>query len=581
MILIIYANLLKDPNPLNKIFGIEIFEWIINYINIDNFTQILILYNNELYKMKIKNLILNRYPINNFLFAYIYNNDIFSAILNKICEDTNESLLYIDTNKFYIEDLYKLCNNNTIFYTDMIENRYGAFSFTSFLEFKKYSIKLCNLYKILSINYQLLNINQLVNLMIDDGISFNYQILNIDNIINLETHFHLRLFCNNYPKVNAYNNKNMILNKRICYELENTLISKCNLEYIPIQHNIDYLNYLKKIGNTIIIHTCYQQQDQDILKILLEFKICYDEIYYNKPCADFYIDSNNILLDNIEKQLGFYNNRIDARDFNQVIYKDIKTYKKISDDLSGEIYYYLNIPNDIKDIFPTMLSYDKNMKSYEMENINGIPISKLYLNEELSIKQFDNIIGTINRIHKCASYNKDIKINIYGNYSNKLKERYEKYNYEIYEGSDSLYKFLIDKLTIYEEQNLGYQAIIHGDPVLTNILINKFGKIKLIDMRGSIDKTLTIYGDKLYDWAKIYQSLIGYDEILDNKIISKEYKKMFLEYFEKRFLDFFTTDDLYYLKIITASLLLSLIPLHKNDKCNLYYKLIYKIDIIQ
>ena len=32
-------------------------------------------------------------------------------------------------------------------------------------------------------------------------------------------------------------------------------------------------------------------------------------------------------------------------------------------------------------------------------------------------------------------------------------------------------------------------------------------------MRGKVGDKLTICGDWLYDWAKIYQSIIGYDEI--------------------------------------------------------------------
>lgn len=50
---------------------------------------------------------------------------------------------------------------------------------------------------------------------------------------------------------------------------------------------------------------------------------------------------------------------------------------------------------------------------------------------------------------------------------------------------------------------------------MTNILINKLGKIKFIDMCGKIGDTLNIYGVVFYDWAKLYQSLIGYDKILD------------------------------------------------------------------
>jgi tRNA A-37 threonylcarbamoyl transferase component Bud32 len=285
------------------------------------------------------------------------------------------------------------------------------------------------------------------------------------------------------------------------------------------------------------------------------------------------------LVNNIEKELGFYNNKIDAREFNNVELKDIKTYKKRSNDLSGEIYYYLNIPNKIKDIFPVILNYDIDNKWYEMENINGIPINKLYLNEEFTLKQFDNVIGTINRIHNCEFIEEKENIDIYGNYNNKLKKRYIDFDYSKYINSEFIYNFLISELNKYEKNNMGKYSIIHGDTVFTNILINKFGKIKLIDMRGKIDNTLTICGDKMYDWAKLYQSLIGYDEILENKFVSIEYKKIFINYFEEYFVKTYSEESLYYLKIITASLIFSLIPLHNNEKCLKYYELISKLNI--
>ena len=262
-----------------------------------------------------------------------------------------------------------------------------------------------------------------------------------------------------------------------------------------------------------------------------------------------------------------------------------------------------------------MFNYDMSNKWYEMENINGIPISRLYLNEELTIQQFDHVIGTINRIHlwdKSSAISRtqlcegdgilrlaspdsnqmtcDLRLphlveiashrlEFYDNYEKKLKKRYENYDYSIFPNSEKIYKLLISKLRIYENENLGKYSIIHGDTVFTNILINRFGKIKLIDMRGKINETLTIYGDKLYDWGKLYQSLIGYDEILENKEISNNYKKTFLDHFEQKFLSYFSENDFYYLKIITASLLFSLIPLHNNDKCLKYYNLIEKLNI--
>ena len=82
------------------------------------------------------------------------------------------------------------------------------------------------------------------------------------------------------------------------------------------------------------------------------------------------------------------------------------------------------------------------------------------------------------------------------------------------------------KLQDYEEKNKGRKKVIHGDTVFTNIIINNHGKIKFIDMRGKVGDKLTIYGDWLYDWAKIYQSIIGYDEILLSKVVDINYKKI-------------------------------------------------------
>ena len=116
---------------------------------------------------------------------------------------------------------------------------------------------------------------------------------------------------------------------------------------------------------------------------------------------------------------------------------------------------------------------------------------------------------------------------------------------------------------------------IHGDPVFTNIFINDYGKIKFIDMRGKIGDNLTIYGDWLYDWAKIYQSLIGYDEILLSKHIDSDYKKDMIISFKEYFIEKFSEKDFENLKIITKSLIFSLIPLHDNEKCLHYYNLLF------
>ena len=99
-------------------------------------------------------------------------------------------------------------------------------------------------------------------------------------------------------------------------------------------------------------------------------------------------------------------------------------------------------------------------------------------------------------------------------------------------------------------------------------------KIKFIDMRGSIGSELSIYGDWLYDWAKLYQSLIGYDHILLNKDIDIEYQEKMIDFFKTKFLGFYSNEDFNNLKMITKSLIFTLIPLHNNDNCKKFYNLL-------
>src|ERR1700722_17554696 len=51
-------------------------------------------------------------------------------------------------------------------------------------------------------------------------------------------------------------------------------------------------------------------------------------------------------------------------------------------------------------------------------------------------------------------------------------------------------------------------TLIHGDPTFSNIIITRHGFPFLIDPRGRFGDT-QFYGDPLYDWAKLWYSLVG------------------------------------------------------------------------
>ena len=176
--------------------------------------------------------------------------------------------------------------------------------------------------------------------------------------------------------------------------------------------------------------------------------------------------------DDIEKKLGFYMDKIEPRKFNSLETTSIETLKKISDNLSGEIFYYKNIPPCIKDIFPLFIDYDQNNKWYIIEKINGLTVSTLYVSELLTTTNLISIMDTINRLHNSKAVD-DSDVDIYSNYSEKLTKRYINYDYSRFENSESVYAHLKTALDEYQNKELGKQSIIHGDTVFTNIIINE------------------------------------------------------------------------------------------------------------
>jgi hypothetical protein len=93
-------------------------------------------------------------------------------------------------------------------------------------------------------------------------------------------------------------------------------------------------------------------------------------------------------------------------------------------------------------------------------------------------------------------------------------------------------------------------------------------------MRGVLGNDLSIYGDIFYDYAKVFQSIIGYDYILLDKNINLEYQQEFINIFNNFISNKYNDKILYNIKMITNTLLFSLMPLHDNAKSINYFKLI-------
>jgi capsule biosynthesis phosphatase len=379
-----------------------------------------------------------------------------------------------------------------------------------------------------------------------------------------------------------------ISKKRFCFDLDNTLVTypKVDGDYMTVEPISDTINYLKKLkekGHTIIIYTARRMRTHggnvgsviaDIGKITIDtlekYGIPYDEIYFGKPYAHFYID--DLMVNpktDLNKTLGFYMEDVTPRHFNEV--KIGKTFIKKSNDikLQGEIEYYRwvedNGTEEIKKLFPKMLTYSDN--SVELEMIQGINFSTMYVNNILTIEHLQLLMEKIKLLH--SNLESDETHFGYPNLSKKFIERVNMYDYKIYGITDDEILQIEKELIKIESQ--GYKNVmIHGDCVFSNIMLSESEDIKFVDVRGMVGNKKTCYGLYLYDYAKIYQSLIGYDEILMDKKIKKSYKDMMLKYFKTQ-----VGDNFEKIKIITKSLILSLVPLHNDvDKIKKYLKLI-------
>jgi capsule biosynthesis phosphatase len=597
------------PKPLISALGKPMIYHVIGSLYLESTDTVHIVYHNHLKEFNFETLIKFYFPYINIKFIsldYLTKGaaeTVLRGLETFTEEELNDNILLLDCDTFYNDDIvagYKSApTKNAIFYfnstdpnpiysyinldgitvTDIKEKikisdnaNTGAYGFESSRELKQYCTKVLDLDK-----------EVYISCVYEEMLKDNKTIIGgkIESFNCVGTPLQLKTYCNKY--------KEIVAPLRICFDLDNTLVThptihKDYTSVLPIQRNIDYLKLLHRLGHTIIIYTARRFKTHngnvgaivaDIGKITFDtldkFNIPYDEIFFGKPYAQYYIDDLAVNANSsLDKALGIYNTDIAPRSFNKVEYTDNTVIKYTSN--KGEIYWYKNIPESVEEYFPKVVSIQDNR--IELERIDGVSYSYLYTNKQLTQKHLFSLINALSNIH---SFDYPSSINIYSNYSKKLRQRITEYP-ELYikYGIVDLLMKIIYSLQEYEEKNKGVSGIIHGDPVFTNVFETPTG-VKLIDMRGKQGDEVTLYGDIYYDFAKIYQSLIGYDNILNGIEIDDVYRSELVNYFESMI----SREEIEKIKLITTSLLISMLPLHDDDetKFNKYIKLIHDIAI--
>ena len=593
------------PKPLISVLGKTMIYRVIDNLNLNEEDTIYIVYNNQLKEFNFENLVKFYFPKKNIKFISLdhvtkgASETILYGLNEMPVKELEKEFLVLDCDTFYEEDILeqyrKSDNKNMIFYFEDKQTNpifsYIKLDSDEWVTDIKEKVKISNWANTGAYGFHTGRtlkqyIEKLSGISTETYTSYVYQEMLKDNLVIkgqqvskfscVGTPLQLQIYCNK----NKHNSEPL----RICFDFDNTLVSYPTIpgDYYsvePIQRNINFLKLLHSLGHTIIIYTARRMKTHggnvgrvvaDISRVTLDtldkFDIPYDEIYFGKPYANFYIDDLAVNPSiSMNQAIGVYDTEITPRTFNKVEYNQDKVIKTTSN--PGEIYWYQNIPKKCEYMFPKI--YDIIGNRIIMENIEGVSFSYLYTNKLLKVEQLTSLMIQLQMLHnyqtKVDKYPK-----VYADYVQKLRDRYndnrELYNKYIH--AESIFKKL-DTL-LYDYDGAVY-SVIHGDPVFTNVLQTEQG-LKFIDMKGKIGDELTIIGDTYYDLSKVYQSILGYDFILNDI----ELDNVYINEFKTAFESLFNKEGLRNLKIITASLFFTLMPLHTEDqdKFAKYFKII-------
>jgi len=572
------------PKPLNMIYGKYAIAYTIENIP-DIFDTLHIIVAPHLLKYNFKEIVVNLFPKKKFIFydlPYFTRGALESAYIGtRLFPNTDESLIFLDNDVIYKfpDTLFALKDTNFLGYA---EDTTGTESY-SFLRVDKdgyvvdYKEKIrisntycCGVYGFKNISYFREIAYDILNSDIHNEVymssAYTYMLgKNIKiNSVKFDKALHIGSLTEVQNNINDIS-KNKL---RICFDLDNTLVTYPSIpkDYSTIKPIYNMINLAKKLkseGHTIIIYTARRMTThshnigaviKDIgyqtFKTLDEFNIPYDELIFGKPIADMYIDDKAINPYRHDmKSLGLIDygecvkpvNMIPTNRYNTIEIINGNLIRKFGPTkyLSGEIYFYNNIPKDslISNYFPIFFGSKKLSDTHSeiyIENINGIPLYTLFKNELLTEYHIDKLFEILNTLHHTGSSIILNKEDICANYIDKLKERFKIKEDYPFINADIIQEKCINLLENYTKKDFKIGNYIHGDFWLSNILIDFKQNIKLIDMKGQINNKFTTAGDILYDYGKLFQSLIGYDMILYDDNINAEYINKILEYFYKK-----------------------------------------------
>lgn len=297
---------------------------------------------------------------------------------------------------------------------------------------------------------------------------------------------------------------------------------------------------------------------------------------------------------------------VSTREFNEIIEDSSRgMVKKISRDktkLTKEILWYLKLPNKLQYLAPRIFDYDLSYDNLfvDLEFYGYPPLSDVYLYGDLDAGMWAQIFNALDfTLKEMSGYQlkpenkRSLHDAVEDMYVGKTHQRIK----QIID-SGTLKEFCQEEVTINGLKCCGLKgvlkeldqlcdhmglkkvksfSIIHGDFCLSNILYDQRNRlIRLVDPRGEFGQ-FDIYGDPIYDLAKLCHSLDGdYDLFLSGLFESRWEGENFVykPYLEERHLiikqifhDKIISQrerDYDKVKFVESLLFLSMLPLHQD-----------------
>lgn len=279
-----------------------------------------------------------------------------------------------------------------------------------------------------------------------------------------------------------------------------------------------------------------------------------------------------------------------------------KSSKNNAKKIFAEGSWFANIPLALRLYTPALIGLDKGQTdfesaSYQLEYLYLLPLSDLYVFSGLSVDSWQTIFTAIAKMFEDFSRYRPEKFEpkllheFNELYLPKTQKRLSEYVEQ--SGYDLNTRYIVDDINQVSLLDIAEQSAVHirstkpedvtvshGDLCFSNILFDaRVGAVKCIDPRGiSPNGECTIYGDRRYDLAKLYHSVIGLydfivagrfsflDQVHNQDLVIKHGFPDFLkivEYFNEIVLipSGYTEKEIL---AITIHLFLSMLPLHSD-----------------